>query len=106
MGIRNCYCLSVLALIVGLVGLVSCDARKATSPDIVTLEQTFVTPPQSSYPWVWWHWMNGNISKEGIRKDLLWMKEIGIAGFHQFDAGRKGTPQIVKHRIGFRLEAW
>ena len=30
-------------------------------------------------PQVWWHWMNGNISQDGIRKDLLWMHRIGIA---------------------------
>lgn len=107
MKLRNCHFLSTLAITVGLSGLVSCDVRKDPALDTVTLEQTFsATPPQSAYPWVWWHWMNGNISKEGIRKDLLWMKEIGVAGFHQFDAGRKDTPQIVKHRIGYLSDEW
>jgi len=32
-------------------------------------------------PRVWWHWMNGNITKEGIRKDLEWMHRAGIGGF-------------------------
>ena len=47
----------------------------------------FLNPPKEARPYVWWHWMSGNTSKEGIRKDLEWMHSIGIAGFHQFDAG-------------------
>ena len=49
--------------------------------------------------------MNGNISKDGIRKDLLWMKRIGISGIHVFDAGLS-TPKIVPHRITYMTEAW
>lgn len=43
--------------------------------------------PRSAYPQVWWHWMNGDVSKDGIKKDLLWMNRMGISGLHQFDAG-------------------
>ena len=28
----------------------------------------FVKPPDVSKPRVWWHWMNGNITKDGISK--------------------------------------
>ena len=45
----------------------------------------FENPPREARPYVWWHWINGNTSKEGIRKDLEWMDAIGISGFHQFD---------------------
>ena len=34
------------------------------------LEQGFLNPPASAKPRVWWHWMNGNITKEGIKLDL------------------------------------
>lgn len=40
----------------------------------------FKTPPAQYGPYVWWHWMNGNISKEGITKDLESFKEKGIRG--------------------------
>jgi len=30
------------------------------------LERGFQNPPDSAKPRVWWHWMNGNITKEGI----------------------------------------
>ena len=56
-------------------------------------------------PQVWWHWMNGNISQDGIRKDLLWMHRIGIGGVHIFDAN-VGTPQITKQRVTFMSPEW
>jgi hypothetical protein len=39
--------------------------------------------------------MNGNISKDGIAKDMAWMKRIGIGGLQNFDANLQ-TPQIVE----------
>ncbi len=47
-----------------------------------SLEQSFQTPPDSVKPWVVWIWINGNISHEGITKDLEAMKEVGINGFY------------------------
>ncbi|MCQ2181212.1 MAG: glycoside hydrolase family 2 [Bacteroidales bacterium] len=65
----------------------------------------FKEPPHDARPRVWWHWMNANITKEGIRKDLLWMDSAGIAGFHNFDAGLE-TPQIVDRRLPYMTEEW
>jgi hypothetical protein len=55
-----------------------------TSTNLIgqNLEQSFRTPPDSVKPWVVWFWINGNISHEGITKDLEAMKEIGINGFY------------------------
>jgi hypothetical protein len=39
----------------------------------------FQHPPQSAKVQVWWHWMAGNITKDGITKDLESMKKKGIA---------------------------
>ena len=44
------------------------------------LAKMFSQPPMEYRPYVWWHWMGSNFSKEGIRKDLEAMKEAGIAG--------------------------
>ena len=44
------------------------------------LEQSFRNPPDSVKPWVFWFWINGNISQEGITKDLEAMKGVGING--------------------------
>ncbi|MFM2368962.1 MAG: hypothetical protein RL619_1262, partial [Bacteroidota bacterium] len=65
----------------------------------------FAAPPNSAKPRVWWHWMHGNISKDGIAKDLLWMNRIGIGGFMNFDAAME-TPQIVKKRLTYMTPEW
>ena len=44
------------------------------------LEQTFLHPPESAKPWVFWYWMHGAVSKAGITADLEAMKEVGIGG--------------------------
>ena len=69
------------------------------------LYDEFVNPPKSARPRVWWHWMNGNITKDGIRKDLMWMQKSGIVGFHNFDAGLE-TPQIVAERLIYMTPEW
>jgi hypothetical protein len=44
------------------------------------LERIFGHPCQQHAPRTWWHWMDRNISKEGITKDLEAMKEVGLGG--------------------------
>ena len=69
------------------------------------LETNFKNPPETAKPRVWWHWMNGNVTKDGIQKDLAWMNRTGIGGFQNFDAGL-ATPQIVKQRLIFMTPEW
>jgi len=69
------------------------------------LEQGFMSPPDQAKPRVWWHWMNGNITKDGIRADLEWMHRIGIGGFQNFDAAL-ATPQIVEKRLVYMTPEW
>lgn len=65
----------------------------------------FANPPNSARPRVWWHWMNGNVTKDGILKDMLWMKRVGIGGLQNFDANL-ATPQIVPHRLVYMHPDW
>ena len=53
--------------------------------DIDAWKQGFSNPPASARPRTWWHWTQSNVSKEGITKDLEWMKRVGIAGFQLAD---------------------
>lgn len=92
---RNRITLAVMALALAVPSLSRADG----------LKESFQNPPASARPRVWWHWMNGNISKDGIRKDLQWMKRAGIGGFTVFDAGAD-TPQIVDHRIAYMTPEW
>jgi len=70
-----------------------------------SLEEGFLNPPSSARPRVWWHWMNGNIAKEGIKLDLEWMRRVGIAGFQNFDAALS-TPLVVKQRLAYMTPEW
>ncbi len=80
------------------------DAVVAQSP-VDPLWQGFENPPSSARPRVWWHWMNGNITKEGIKLDLEWMHRSGIVGFQNFDAALS-TPQVVEKRLAYMTPEW
>lgn len=68
----------------------------------------FVNPPKDSRPLVWWHWIDGNISKDGIKADLEWMHRSGIAGFQQFDAGGAMMQMVqpVQERVRYLQDDW
>jgi hypothetical protein len=83
---------------------IGCGASLAQStPD--PLKSGFENPPSGARPRVWWHWMNGNITQEGIKLDLDWMHRVGIAGFQNFDAAL-ATPQVVEHRLAYMTPDW
>lgn len=70
-----------------------------------SLLANFRQPPALAKPRVWWHWMSGNITQEGIRKELLWMHRSGIGGFQNFDANMM-TPQITAKRLVYMTPEW
>src|ERR1035441_8766159 len=87
-----------LALVLGL-GVVHAQDKSDS------LKKGFENPPESARPRVWWHWMNGNISKEGIKLDLEWMHRVGLGGFQNFDAALQ-TPQVVDKRLAYMTSEW
>jgi len=82
----------------------SCFSTSAQQTDDPLLTG-FQNPPDSAKPRVWWHWMNGNITKEGIQLDLEWMHRVGIAGYQNFDAALE-TSQVVKKRLAYMTPEW
>jgi len=77
----------------------------AQSQQVDTLEEGFENPPESARPRVWWHWLSGNVAKQGITLDLEWMKRVGLGGAQMFD-GDMGAPQIVDHRVTALSPEW
>jgi len=92
----------LVAAILVLVTLASFSSAQR-SPD--PLRQGFENPPNSARPRVWWHWMNGNITKEGIKLDLEWMHRVGLGGFQNFDAALN-TPKFVDKRLVYMTPEW
>jgi hypothetical protein len=52
----------------------------ATPLSAADLKSEFVNPPDSARPWVYWFWLNSNITKEGMTADLEAMKRAGVGG--------------------------
>ncbi len=102
---RRSSILTVAALLVMSAGIVTQVDAQQTAQASTALEDGFRDPPASARPRVWWHWMNGNITEAGIRKDLEWMHRIGIGGAQTFDANQ-ATPQIVDKRLVYMTPAW
>jgi alpha-L-rhamnosidase len=69
------------------------------------LKSGFENPPNGARPRVWWHWMNGNITPEGITADLEWMHRVGLGGYQNFDAALQ-TPQVVPKRLAYMTPEW
>jgi hypothetical protein len=83
----------VLALFLALTGSFW-SARAGENTD--ALAESFYAPPDSAKPWAYWWWLNGNVSKEGITRDLEEMKRQGINGVLIFQAGGGTTPPGVQ----------
>jgi hypothetical protein len=53
-------------------------AEVAASPS--DLAKGFAAPPQSARPWVYWFWLDGNVTREGITADLEAMRRSADHG--------------------------
>lgn len=89
--------------ILAIMALISCSGPYRDAGR--KFEAGFQNPPESAKTRVYWFWMNGNITKEGIRADLEWMHRVGIGGFQHFDANRI-TPQVVNKRLVYMTPEW
>ena len=65
-------------------------AAQAAEP--FALEKEFIAPPAAARPWVYWFWLNGNITKEGMTADLEAIKRVGIGGVLIMEVDQ-GAPQ-------------
>lgn len=92
-----------LAVMLAALGLFAAPvAAQARDP----LREGFRTPPQDMRPWVWWHWMDGNVTIDGIDRDLDWFERIGIGGFQIFDVTQPGVPTLVDKRLIYMQPEW
>jgi hypothetical protein len=71
---------SFLFAILAAAAMFASPAARAQSKSGAALAASFLNPPPAAKPQVWWHWVNGNISKPGIVADLKEMKKVGIGG--------------------------
>ena len=66
-----------LLLILALLSAACTSGLKTADPD---LAKAFLSPDKLAKPWVYWYWMNGNVTREGITADIEAMSNLGIGG--------------------------
>ena len=74
----------------------------------VELEQRWRHPPRESGVRCWWWWLNGNVTKAAITKDLEAMHDKGFSGAMIFDAdgsGQKGNRRVPEGPM-FGSDEW
>ena len=74
-----------------------CSAARADD-----LERAFDRPPENARPWVYWYFMDGNLSREGMTGDLEAMQQAGIGGvlFLEVNVG------VPRGPVEFMSPAW
>lgn len=86
MRIQRSYVLAAAAVCGLALILAAQQPRPSATPAASSLEQNFRTPPVSQRPWVYFWWLNANVDRQTITRDLEQMKAKGIGGFLLFDA--------------------
>ncbi|MEZ5106569.1 MAG: glycosyl hydrolase [Draconibacterium sp.] len=87
------FIMAALTLIISF----SCHA-----PESDKLKEGFKNPPESARPGVYWYFMDGNLSREGITKDLESMKAAGIGNvlFLEVNVG------VPRGKVNFLSDEW
>ena len=107
------WALSPRVLAVAVVGvrlLVGAPVSGAPAVADEELRRSFLRPPDSARPWVYWFWVDGNITRAGITADLEAMQRVGIGGVLLLDVSQDippgpvpfGSPQwreLFKHAV-------
>ena len=70
-------------------------------------ETEFITPPSSVQTGTYWYWIDGNVTKEGVEKDLEAMKAAGIDRAFMANIGGTGTGDPnAQYRVKFMSDEW
>ena len=91
---------TTITFIISLIILILIMLASCNSPQ--SLEQGFLNPPDSARPGVYWYFMDGNLSKEAITKDLESMHAAGI-GYVVFLEVNVGVP---RGPVDFLSDEW
>ncbi|MCM1021864.1 MAG: glycosyl hydrolase [Muribaculum sp.] len=83
--------MNIFKTVAGLCVALSLGACSSTD-ELAVMRENFVNPPETARPGVYWYFMDGNISKESLTKDLEAMKEAGI-GYVTFLEVNVGVPR-------------
>lgn len=84
------------ALTVACCCFAALDVVAASDKSDAALAAQFQSPPDSARPWVYWFWVAGNITREGITADLEAMQRVGIGGVLIMDVDQPNPNALVQ----------
>lgn len=91
------------ALLTASCCLPTACSHKPESPSITTIEEGFMSPPDSIRIAAYWYWINDNLSPEGAVKDLQAMKKAGIT---RAQIGMIGIDGLPDGEAKYNSELW
>jgi len=71
------------------------------APATNSMLEQFKKPSNDYHPFVYWYWMNGNVTKEGALADIDAMHEVGVGGVFLMDIGIHPQGPVL-----YRSEEW
>jgi hypothetical protein len=80
---------------------ITCAFAAEPAP-VDALAAGFLNPPRETRPQTFWHWMNGNVTREGITLDLEAMARIGVSGAMIFD----GSDYLPAGPVNYLAPNW
>ncbi|MDP2336497.1 MAG: glycosyl hydrolase [Bacteroidota bacterium] len=97
---RKLFLLALVAI--GWITIVCCSLPENDGQTAAYLKKAFLNPPESARPGVYWYFMDGNMSKEAMTKDLESMKKVGIGNlvFLEVNVG------IPRGPVDFLSDEW
>lgn len=93
---KNLFWQAILGVTLSISGI-SCSSDP--------LESGFKNPSNQVQTSVYWYWISGNISEEGVKKDLYAMKEAGINRAFIGSMGVEGI-ETPYEKVPFGSEEW
>lgn len=93
----------ILSLIIISIILLGCTHKHN---NIIIDVKKFKDPPDFAKVDTWWHWMDGNITKEGITRDLEAMSKQGINQVTIFNIGLFKKRFLGLKEVKFNTNEW
>ena len=90
-----------LSLMAGL-----CTSTASASEFAPVQKSIFQGTPESTKVHAWWHWISGNITKEGITKDLESMNKQGVSQVTILNIGGFVSSKLPVPNIKFNTPEW
>lgn len=96
-----------MRLLHSLVSLLTIGGLVVSHAQAPDLRASFANPPPEARPGCYWYWINDNISKEGITKDLEAMARVGIGrAYIGHIYNHNGTNDTPVGKVKFMSDEW